>query len=76
MGTILNKLWSSKGTILIILWVIALSLVYALDYTRKPIKHTPQPTGKTLEEIMASPADNSPEPAWDKDFKSSIEAPE
>ena len=74
MGTILNKLWSSKGTMIIILWVIALALVYALDYTKKPIKHTLPPTGKTLEEIMANPAGNSPEPAWDKDFKSSIEA--
>ena len=76
MGTILNKLWSSTGTMIIILWVIALALVYALDYTRKPIKHTLPPTGKTLEEIIASPVEQTPVAAWDTDFKSSIEAPE
>ena len=76
MGTILNKLWASKNTILIILWLAAFAWIYSLDYAKKPVRHAPLPASKSLEEIMASPADNAPETAWDKDFKSSIEAAE
>ena len=74
MGTILNKLWASKGTISIILWVAVFAWIYTLDYTKKPIIHHTQISGKTLEEIMATPVDKTAEPGWDKDFKSSIEA--
>ena len=74
MGTILNKLWSSKGTVLIIFWVMVFAWVYTLDYTKKPIIHNPIPAGKTIEEIIASPVEQTPVAAWDTDFKSSIEA--
>lgn len=76
MGTILNKLWSSKGTIRVILWVVVFAWVYTLDYTRKPVRHTPPPAIKTLEEIMSGPVDNSPESPWDTDFQSAIRAEE
>ena len=73
MGTILNKLWASKGTILIILWVIVFAWIYNLDHIKKPPTHTAPLAGKTLEEIMSGTADNSPEPAWDTEFKSTVE---
>lgn len=74
MGTILNKLWASKGKILIILWVIVFAWAYTLDYIKKPTIHPASPAAKTLEEIMAGTTDNSPELAWDTDFKSAVEA--
>ena len=76
MHDFIKKLWDSKSTLIIVLWVIAFTWVYTLDYTRKPVTHSAPPGGKPLEEIMAVTADNSPEPAWDKDFKSAIEAAE
>ena len=76
MGTILNKLWASKSKILIILLVIVFAWAYTLDRSKKPTIHPASPTGKTLEEIMSGPVDSSPETAWDKDFKSAVEAAE
>ena len=73
MGTILNKLWDSKSTIIIVLWVVVFAWVYTLDYPNKPVTHTTPPTTKTLEEIMAATVDNPPEPALDTDFKSAVE---
>ena len=72
MGTILNKLWASKGKILIILLVIVFAWAYTLDRSKKPTIHPASHAGKTLEEIMASPVDHLPEPAWDTEFKSAI----
>ena len=76
MHDFIKKLWDSKSTLIIVLWVIVFAWVYTLDYTRKPVTHTTPPVGKTLEEIMAVTADNSPEPAWDTDFKSAIKGAE
>ena len=76
MGTILNKLWASKDKILIILLVIVFVWANTLDYIKKPTIDPASPTGKTLEEIMSGPVDSSPETAWDKDFKSAVEAAE
>ena len=76
MGTILNKMWASKDKILIILLVIVFALAYIQDRSKKPTIHPASPPGKTLEEIMSGPVDSSPETAWDKDFKSAVEAAE
>ena len=73
MHVILDKLWASKGTIAIVLWVAVFAWTYNLDWFKKPIIKQ-EVTRKTVEEIMAVTADNSPEPAWDTEFKSSIEA--
>jgi hypothetical protein len=73
MGTILNKLLASKGKILIILLVIVFAWAYILDRSKKSTIHPTSPAGKTLEEIMSGSADNPPETAWDKDFKSAVE---
>ena len=73
MGTILNKLWASKNTIIIILSVVVFAWVYNLDYVRKPVTHTAPPTSKTLEEIMATSVDTAKEELWDTEFKSAVE---
>jgi hypothetical protein len=71
MGTILNKLWSSKGTIIILVWIAVFAYAYNLDYIKKPvINHIPK--GRTVEEIIATSIDNTAPPAWDTEFKSSI----
>ena len=72
MHVILDKLWASKGTIAIILWVVVFAWAYNLDWVKKPIVQH-KPTRKTVEEIMATPADTTQEAPWDKDFKSSVE---
>ena len=72
MHDFIKKLLDSKSTIFIILWVIVFAWVYSLDYAKKPVKYT-LPAGKPLEEIMATPVDNLPEPALDTDFKSAVE---
>ena len=36
MTNILNKLWASKSTIVILLWVAVLACAYNLDYIKKP----------------------------------------
>lgn len=74
MHDFIKKLLDSKSTIIIVLWVAVFAYAYNLDYFKKPTIHSAPPTGKTLEEIMASPVDKSPELTWDNDFKSSIEA--
>ena len=75
MGTILNKLWASKSTIAILLWVAVFAFAYNLDYIKKP-KIVYKPTGRTVEEIIATPIDNTPPQPWDTEFKSMIEAAE
>jgi hypothetical protein len=71
MGTILNKLWASKSTIAILLWIAVFAYAYNLDYIKKP-KIVSKPVGRTVEEIIATPVDNPQPSEWDKDFKSSI----
>ena len=73
MHDFIKKLLDSKSTIIIVLWIMVFAWIYSLDYTRKPVTHTASPVGKTLEEIMSGTADNSPEPAWDTEFKSTVE---
>ena len=73
MHDFIRKLLDSKSTIIIVLLVVVFAWVYNLDYVSKSVTHTTPPTVKTLEEIMAMPVDNSPEPALDTDFKSAVE---
>ncbi len=76
MHDFIKKLWDSKSTLIIVLWVIVFAWIYSLDSTRKPVTHTAPPAGKTLEEIMTySPAAIS-DPPWDNEFKSTIRAEE
>ena len=72
MHDFIKKLWDSKSTIIIVVWVVIFAWIYSLDYTRKPVTHPAPPVGKTLEEIMDGPVVHLPEPAWDADFKSAI----
>jgi LPS O-antigen subunit length determinant protein (WzzB/FepE family) len=72
MTNILNKLWASKTTIVILLWIAVLACAYNLDYIKKP-KIELKPAGKTVEEIIATPVNKTIELNWDNDFKSSVE---
>jgi hypothetical protein len=72
MTNILNKLWASKSTIVILLWVAVLACAYNLDYIKKP-KIELKPASRTVEEIIATPVNKTVELNWDNDFKSSIE---
>ena len=70
--TVINKLKESRSTIVILLWALVFAWMYTWDFA-KPVKSVQhQIKGRTLEEIMATPVDNSAEPEWDKDFKSTI----
>jgi hypothetical protein len=72
MHDFIKKLLDSKSTIIIVLWVIVFAWVYNLDWVKKPIiQH--KPTGRTIEEIIATPVNKIVELNWDNDFKSSIE---
>jgi hypothetical protein len=74
MTNILNKLWASKSTIVILLWVAVLACAYNLDYINiKKSKIELKPAGRTVEEIMATPVNKTIELNWDREFKSSIE---
>ena len=75
MGTILNKLWASKSTLVILVWIAVFAFTYNLDYIKKP-KIVTKPTGRTVEEIIATSVDNTQPPAWDTEFKSNVEAAE
>lgn len=72
MHDFIKKLLDSKSTMIIVLWVIVFAWIYSLDYAKKPVNYT-LPAGKPLEEIMVGPVNNSPEPAWDTEFKSTVE---
>lgn len=72
MTDILNKLWASKTTIVILLWIAVLTCAYNLDYIKKP-KIELKPAGRTVEEIIATPVNKTVELNWDNDFKSSVE---
>ena len=72
MHDFIRKLWNSKATIAVILWIAVFVWVYNLNSAKKPIiPHTP--VGKTVEEIMATPVNKTVDPVWDKDFKSAVE---
>ena len=72
MTDILNKLWASKTTIVILLWIAVFAYAYNLDYIKKP-KIEFKPVSRTVEEIIATPVNKTVELNWDNDFKSSIE---
>ena len=72
MHDFIRKLWNSKATIAVILWIAVFAWVYDSNPAKKPvIQH--KPVGKTIEEIMATPVDATQETPWDQDFKSSVE---
>ena len=63
---------NSKTTLAILLWIAVFAWAYNLDWFKKPmIQH--KPTGRTIEEIVATPVNKTVELNWDNDFKSSIE---
>ena len=72
MHDFIKKLWDSKSTLIMVLWVIVFAWVYNLDHIKKPVIHPAPPVGKTLEEIMASPVATVQEVPWDTEFKSAI----
>ena len=72
MTDILNKLWASKSTLVILVWIAVFAYAYNLDYIKKPTIVS-KPTGRTVEEIIATPVDNTQPIEWDKDFKSTVE---
>ena len=72
MHDFIKKLWDSKSTVAILLWVAVFAWAYKLDWVKKPIVQH-KPTGRTIEEIIATPVSKTVELNWDNDFKSSIE---
>ena len=73
MHDFIKKLLDSKSTIIILLWVVVFAYIYNLDHVKKTIIQPTASKGRPIEEIIATPVDNSAELEWDKDFKSSIE---
>jgi hypothetical protein len=72
MHDFIKKLLDSKTTIATLLWIAVFAWVYNLDWVKKPIVQH-KPSGRTIEEIIATPVNKTVEPSWDNDFKSSIE---
>ncbi len=72
MHDFIKKLLDSKPTIAILLWIAIVALAYDLDWVKKPIVQH-KPTGRTIEEIIATPVTQTQEVPWDKDFKSAVE---
>ena len=72
MHDFIRKLWNSKATIAVILWIAVFAWAYNLDWVKKPIVQH-KPIGRTIEEIMATPVDTVQEAPWDNDFKSAVE---
>jgi hypothetical protein len=72
MHDFIRKLWNSKATIAVILWIAVFAWTYNLDWVKKPIVQH-KLVRKTVEEIMATPVDGAQEAPWDKDFKSAVE---
>ena len=72
MHDFIKKLSDSKTTLAVLLWIAVFAWTYNLDWVKKPIiQH--QPTGRSIEEIIATPVYKTIEPSWDNEFKSSIE---
>jgi hypothetical protein len=72
MHDFIKKLLDSKTTIAILLWIAIFTWTYNLDWVKKPIVQH-KPTGRTIEEIIATPVNKTVELNWDNDFKSSVE---
>jgi hypothetical protein len=72
MHDFIRKLWNSKATIAVILWIAVFAWAYNLDWVKKPIVQH-KPIGKTIEEIMATSVDTVQQAPWDNDFKSAVE---
>jgi hypothetical protein len=72
MHDFIKKLLDSKTTLAILLWVAVFAWAYNLDWVKKPIVQH-KPSGRTIEEIIATPVNKTVESVWDNDFKSSIE---
>jgi len=73
MTDILNKLWASKSTLVILVWIAVFAYAYNLDYIKKPTIVS-KPAGRTVEEIISTPVeDNTQPPTWDTEFKSTVE---
>ena len=72
MHDFIKKLLDSKTTIATLLWIAVFAWVYNLDWVKKPIVQH-KPSGRTIEEIIATPVNKTVEPSWGNDFKSSIE---
>ena len=75
MHDFIRKLWNSRTTIAILLWIAVFAWAYNLDWVKKPIVQH-KPARKTVEEIIATPVDNTTPPPWDTEFKSTVEATE
>lgn len=73
MHDILTKLWTSKGTIAILVWIAVFAWAYNLDWSKK-LTVKKEISYRTVEEIMATTVDKTTPPEWDSEFRSSIEA--
>jgi hypothetical protein len=72
MYDFIKKLLDSKATLATLSCIVILAWVYNVDWVKKPmIQHNP--TGRTIEEIIATPVSKTVETSWDHDFKSSVE---
>ena len=72
MHDFIRKLWNSKATIAVILWIAVFVWIYNLSSAKTPIiQH--KPVRKTVEEILATPVYTAQEAPWDNDFKSAVE---
>ena len=69
MGNFIGKLLNSSGT-LAILSIVALGIWMSNLDTKIAVPKKTQ--GRPIEEIIQDTANNTQEPEWDKDFKSSI----
>ena len=72
MYDLIKKLLDSKTTLAILLWIAVFACAYNVDWVKKPIVQH-KPTGRTVEEIIATPVNKTVELNWDNDFKSSVE---
>ena len=72
MHDFIKKVLDSKTTIAILIWIAVFAWAYNLDWVEKPIVQH-KPTGRTFEEIIATPVNKTVELNWDNDFKSSVE---
>jgi hypothetical protein len=72
MHDFIKKLIDSKATMAILLWISIFAWTYNLDWDKKPVVQH-KPTGRTIEEIIATPVNKIVETSWDNDFKSSVE---
>ena len=69
MGNFIGKLLNSSGT-LAILSIVALGIWMSNLDTKIAVPKKTQ--GRPIEEIIQGTANNTQEPEWDNDFKSSV----